>query len=60
MNQFRNVNTSNHMNGPTACDVAQVKSAYRARANHAAQNEIVVDEGEEPVDDDTPIVLRKP
>ena len=60
MNQFKNVNTSNHMNGPTACDVAQVKSAYRAHANHAAQKKIVVEEGAEPVDDDTPIVLRKP
>lgn len=60
MNQFKNVNTSNHMNGPTACDVVQVKSAYRAHASHAAQKNQFVDEGEEPVDDDTPIVLRKP
>jgi hypothetical protein len=61
MNQFKTANVSNRMEGPTACDVAQVKSAYRALAAQAAKaRKIVVDEGEEPVDDDTPIVVRRP
>ena len=61
MIQFTSVNTPNHMNGPTGCDVAQVKSVYRAHASQTAQKKkIVVDEGEEPEDDDTPIVIPKP
>jgi hypothetical protein len=61
MNQFKTTNVSNQMEGPTGCDVAQVKSAYRALASRAAKaKKIVVDEGEEPVDDDTPVVIPKP
>jgi hypothetical protein len=61
MNQFKSANIPNQMNGPTTCDVAQVKSVYRAHASHALQKRtIVVDEGEEPVDDDTPVVIPKP
>lgn len=61
MIQFKSVNTPNHMSGPTACDVAQVQSVYGAHVTRAAQKKkIVVDEGEEPVADDTPIVVPKP
>ncbi|HEY3579228.1 MAG TPA: hypothetical protein VGK82_01750, partial [Pyrinomonadaceae bacterium] len=62
MNQFGPINIANEMPGPTACDVAQVKLAYKqlslqtSRASSSKNNE----EGEEPVDDDTPIVLPKP
>lgn len=63
MRQFKSVNVSNEMNGPTACDVAQVKSAYESLAiqlKHAAKAKKEIDEGEEPVDDDTPIVVPRP
>ena len=57
MVQFKNVNISNEMVGPTPCDVAQVRAAYQKQI---ALTRKVVDEGEEPVDDDTPIVVPKP
>jgi hypothetical protein len=65
MNQFKTINVSNDMNGPTACDLAQVQAAYRElkinpRRAPAALGATVADEGEEPVDDDTPIIPRKP
>lgn len=64
MVQFDAVNVSNEMDGPSACDVAQVKSTYQALAAQlkqpTARKTISVDEGEEPVDDDTPVVVRKP
>ena len=62
MNQFGPINVANEMPGPTACDVAQVKAAYRQLALQANRGPIIkpVDEGEEPVDDDTPIVVPKP
>ena len=62
MNQFGPINVANEMPGPTACDVAQVKAAYRQLALQANRAPIIkpVDEGEEPVDDDTPIVVPKP
>jgi hypothetical protein len=63
MNQFKIVNVSNDMEGPTACDIAQVKAAYKeltVRVRPSPQVDELVDEGEEPVDDDTPIVIRKP
>jgi hypothetical protein len=48
---------------PTPCDIAQVRQAYqelkvRIRPSPSSRNRI--DEGEEPVDDDTPIVIPKP
>jgi len=64
MIQFKSVNTPNDMDRPSACDVAQVKVVYQSvmvqlkRSPHPQP--LVVDEGEEPVDDDTPVVIRKP
>lgn len=64
MIQFKTVNASNEMNGPTACDVAEVKHAYQKLAAELKQSprpkSILVDEGEEPVEDDTPVVIPKP
>jgi hypothetical protein len=64
MNQFGPINVPNNMPGPTACDVAQVKAAYKQLALQAsrapATKKLTSDEGEEAVDDDTPIVVSKP
>lgn len=64
MNQFGPVNVANDVPGPTMCDVAQVKSTYKQLALQASRTkplkQIAPDEGEEPVDDDTPIVIPKP
>jgi len=64
MIQFEGVNISNEMNGPSGCDVAQVKRAYETVAAQIKRvsraKPVVVDEGEEPVEDDTPVVIRKP
>ena len=62
MNQFGPVNVANEVPGPTTCDVAQVKSTYKQLALQASRGPLPkkVDEGEEPVDDDTPIVVPKP
>lgn len=57
MVQFKDVNVSNGMTGPTACDVARVRSVYQKQI---AVTKKIVDEGEEPVDDDTPIVVPRP
>lgn len=61
MNKLKRMNTSNDMEGPTSCDIAQVRDAYkelRIRVGPAplAMNTLV-DEGEEPVEDDTPLVV---
>jgi hypothetical protein len=64
MNQFGPINVANEMPAPTACDVAQVKLAYKQltlNTNRAPiAKKIIEDEGEEPVDDDSPIVVPKP
>jgi hypothetical protein len=63
MIQFKSLNVSNDMDRPSACDVAQVKLAYQtlaAQLKRARQTSLVADEGEEPADDDTPVVIRKP
>jgi len=64
MIQFKTVNASNEMDGPSACDVAEVKRAYQVLAARLKQvpksKPLVVDEGEEPVEDDTPVVVPKP
>ena len=63
MNQFERVNEPNEMEGPTACDVAQVSDAYKELSTRVRPSPVVVkvvDEGEEPEDDDTPVVVRKP
>jgi len=66
MNQFKIMNVPNGMEGPTACDLAQVRAAYRELKAHPKPVQFVaaappkVDEGEEPVADDTPVVTQKP
>jgi len=63
MIQFKSVNVSNGMDRPSACDVAQVKLAYQtiaAQLKRVTQPMPLVDEGEEPIDDDTPVVIRTP
>ena len=64
------IKSSNGLNGPTRCDLAQVRRVYDHVRLHAAEVKkrksqqvvrlIPVDEGEEPVDDDTPIIVKKP
>jgi len=62
------IRTSNGFTGPTSCDVAQVRRVYDHVRTNAAEVKnrqqvarvVPVDEGEEPVADDTPIVLKKP
>ncbi|MEN3330281.1 MAG: hypothetical protein V7638_5088 [Acidobacteriota bacterium] len=64
MIQFKDVNVSNQMDGPSGCDVAQVKAVYQevavALRRTLPRKPIVIDEGEEPVEDDTPVVIPKP
>jgi hypothetical protein len=64
MIQFETINVSNDMVHPSACDVVQVKAAYQAVALQLKRvpraKPVVAEEGEEPVDDDTPIVVPKP
>ena len=63
MNQFKTMNSPNEMDTPTPCDIQQVKASYAALARHvgpAPTKSEIVNEGEEPVDDDTPIVMKKP
>jgi hypothetical protein len=64
MIRFKSVNVPNDMDGPSACDLAQVKSVYQSLAlalKAARHKELInVEEGEEPVEDDTPVVIPKP
>ena len=62
MNQLKTINKPNGMDGPTTCDIAQVRAAFKELALRVRPAPVVqiVDEGEEPVDDDTPVVIRKP
>jgi hypothetical protein len=62
MIQFKGVNVANEMNGPSDCDVAQVKRLYEkvaARLKQSPRAKPLVDEGEEPVDDDTPVITPR-
>jgi hypothetical protein len=63
MNQFKAMNVPNDMATPTPCDIAQVREAYKelkVRIRPSPPNRDLIDEGEEPVDDDTPIVIPSP
>ena len=64
MIQFKTVNAANEMDGPTVCDVAEVKRAYQVLAAQLKRlpksKPIMVDEGEEPVEDDTPVIVPNP
>ena len=62
MGKFKRINSANNLSQPTPCDIAQVKQAYaelRVRVRPSPRN-LMDDEGEEPVDDDTPIVVPTP
>lgn len=64
MAAFKGINISNGIEGPTDCDIAQVTKTYgelrnRPRSSRVAAKKLV-DEGEEPVEDDSPIVMPKP
>ncbi|MDQ1638610.1 MAG: hypothetical protein QOF62_1949 [Pyrinomonadaceae bacterium] len=64
------IRSSDGLTGPTRCDVAQVRRVYdhvriysaevKRRKPQQVAKIVPVDEGEEPVDDDTPIVVKKP
>jgi len=65
MTQFKAFNVPKEIEGPTRCDIAQVKAAYkelktRVRRSPINGHSIFDDEGEEPIDDDTPVVIPKP
>jgi hypothetical protein len=55
------INDRKGLKAPTACDVAQVKRAYEELRTHERASpklaKIPIDDGEEPVEDDTPIVI---
>lgn len=62
MGKFARINAANNLAKPTPCDIAQVKQAYaelRVRVR-PSPGKLTDDEGEEPVDDDTPVVVPKP
>ncbi|MFN2516934.1 MAG: hypothetical protein ABR556_12060 [Pyrinomonadaceae bacterium] len=59
------IRKSGGLDGPTACDVAQIKAAYEelkryVRPAPVQARLVIADEGEEPVEDDTPIVIPPP
>jgi hypothetical protein len=65
MNQFEAINVPNEMEMPTSCDIAQVRQAYRelkllVQASPKVRKSMPEDEGEEPVDDDTPVIIPTP
>lgn len=63
MNQFKTTNVANDMAAPTQCDIAQVREAYKElkfRVRPSPPDRDLMDEGEEPVDDDTPVIVPKP
>ena len=61
MGQFDAVNAANEIVGPSPCDVMQVRAVYQTvSAKLKRAKPITVDEGEEPIDDDTPIIVPKP
>lgn len=49
---------------PSECDLVQVTQAYQRLAQHTRslqrQAKLLIDEGEEPLEDDTPIINREP
>ncbi len=65
MSKLKALNVPNQADGPKFCDIAQVKHAYdqlRIRVGTAPQSAISAgdDAGEEPIDDDSPIVVLQP
>ena len=64
MNRFKIINEPNGVFGPSNCDVAQIRRVYdelkiRVRPMPGSLR-IPTDEGEEPIDDDTPVVIPRP
>ena len=57
---FSGFSVSNELEGPTGCDVVQVKKAYAELRLRYRPVVVHVDEGEEPVPDDTPLVIPEP
>ncbi len=61
MLKLRTLETPNGVEGPTDCDIAQVRAAYKELAVRVRPAPVSLeDEGEEPVEDDTPVVIKKP
>jgi hypothetical protein len=63
MGGFKALNVPNELEAPTSCDIAQVKQAYAELKVHVRPSPVIakkIDDGEEPVDDDTPIVVPRP
>jgi hypothetical protein len=56
MSQLPELNVGNELEGPTACDILQVRRVYKGLQKRLAQATVAPDEGEEPEDDETPIV----
>lgn len=59
MLQLTALNVWNEMEGPTSLDIAQVRQAYNELSVRSLRV-VSVDEGEEPIDDDTPVVVPEP
>lgn len=62
MGKFEKINAPNNQSQPTPCDIAQVKQAYVELKVRVRPSPVLLaeDEGEEPIDDDTPIIVPKP
>jgi hypothetical protein len=60
MNQFKVINEPNNMAAPSSCDIAQVREAYRELKVRVRPSPDHIDQGEEPEDDDTPIIIPNP
>lgn len=60
MNQFKVINEPNNVAAPTPCDIAQVREAYKELKVRIRPSPTFLDEGEDPSDDDTPIIIPKP
>jgi hypothetical protein len=63
MSQFAALNVPNDLQHPTTCDVEQVRKAYQmltTQVGPAPISRASVDPGEEPVEDDTPVIVPNP
>jgi hypothetical protein len=63
--QINSINWLNDLASPTTCDLAQVKGAYKelkryVRPSPTFSPSVAADEGEEPEEDDTPVVIPEP
>lgn len=62
MGGFTALNVANDLDAPSSCDIDQVRQAYVELKMRIRPSPVLakIDEGEEPVDDDTPIIVPKP